>query len=332
MVTRREFNRIKKQNPESRIWKRTRKEQKLRNELAKILMKAREEWIDTTADEYAKKLLKLEKEKQEKIDDIAKLEEKIWDTEKELEWKEQELWRIKWEIGKLKLKESELNDKEKELIGKEKGIRKKEETLKGKETILSSKEIRIKSKLNELGISESEFSEDWQKELEELMMEELLEFRENRKLNVTGISDKIKERIIESASKVDVKFWLTNEWIKKITIKLIREWPYYGAWEREYTFYDPTYQIWWEMGYKDHGHKEINSADEIESFLTDLSILIHRWNEYNVNDNLAFAMYLTWINWWCRVSKIYEKDMNHYKYRAESAESRASYYPEHECY
>ena len=38
------------------------------------------------------------------------------------------------------------------------------------------------------------------------MMEELLEYRENRKMNVKGISDKIKEKIIENASKIDVKF------------------------------------------------------------------------------------------------------------------------------
>ena len=45
MVTLLEFNRIKKENPESKIWKRTWEEQNIRNKLAKTLIKARKKWV-----------------------------------------------------------------------------------------------------------------------------------------------------------------------------------------------------------------------------------------------------------------------------------------------
>ena len=89
MVTKREFNRIKRENPESRIWQRTRKEQKVRNELAKTLIKAKKSWVETPYEEYTGRLTK-EKQKIEweknkilqEIDDLAQKKERdsqqIW--------------------------------------------------------------------------------------------------------------------------------------------------------------------------------------------------------------------------------------------------------------
>ena len=66
MVTKKEFNKIQAENPESRIWRRSREEQELRNDLAsvlkksrkkrdKLLVKAKKKWIETPLEEEIKR-------------------------------------------------------------------------------------------------------------------------------------------------------------------------------------------------------------------------------------------------------------------------------------
>lgn len=76
MVSRWRFNKIKKENPESRIWKRTREEQEVRNDLAKTLIKSRKKWVTHPYVVAYKNQLKL----QDTVEDK-------WKTIKELKWK-----------------------------------------------------------------------------------------------------------------------------------------------------------------------------------------------------------------------------------------------------
>ncbi len=107
MVRKRKFNRIKRENPESRIWQRTREEQKVRNELAKTLIDARKRWVETPLDEYV-----IKKCEMRTAQNTLKAEERELEAEK----------------GKLKAGKEELNaekaklKKEKELEEKKKKI------------------------------------------------------------------------------------------------------------------------------------------------------------------------------------------------------------------
>lgn len=57
MVTKREFNRIKKENPESRIWQREWEDEKRRNDLYKTIMKAEKKWeVHPYVESYKKQL------------------------------------------------------------------------------------------------------------------------------------------------------------------------------------------------------------------------------------------------------------------------------------
>ena len=89
MVSKGKFNKIKEQNPESRIWKRTWEEQSTRNDLAKVLKKERrktQKWK-----EISDKLQSKENNLRNKLleHDIARIDEKISNnefTEKDLEF------------------------------------------------------------------------------------------------------------------------------------------------------------------------------------------------------------------------------------------------------
>jgi len=118
MVTKREFNRIKRENPDSRTWQRTWEEEKLRNELYEAIMDAKKKWITHPYIEHYKKQLegkeRLEKEKLEKEKKEQMAKEEQWEKEKDereqeistLEEKKAELSAEIWEL----IKEKDLGD------------------------------------------------------------------------------------------------------------------------------------------------------------------------------------------------------------------------------
>jgi len=85
MVTKREFNRIKRENPESPIGQRDWEEEKTRNDLYKAIMKYKKKWITHPYIEQYKRQLKekekLEKEKTKLWDKNTKLQEIILQLE-----------------------------------------------------------------------------------------------------------------------------------------------------------------------------------------------------------------------------------------------------------
>lgn len=114
MITRRKFNRIKRENPESRIWQRTREEQRIRDRIAAIIIKARKKWVETPYSEYRERLTnekqKIEWEKniilkeiedlvQKKEKDSQQIEKNVADFKQQ---KEQEKNRLLLEIEKVK--------------------------------------------------------------------------------------------------------------------------------------------------------------------------------------------------------------------------------------
>ena len=109
MVTKREFNRIKKENPESRIWKRTWEEQKVRNELAKTLIKAWKKWVNHPYVEKLNDFRKIKKERnninelwhdalrdeKQAIDMAEKWWNRYNETAFELSWKSKQVEKLK---------------------------------------------------------------------------------------------------------------------------------------------------------------------------------------------------------------------------------------------
>lgn len=138
MVRKRKFNRIKRENPESRIWQRTREEQKVRNELAKTLIDARKRWVETPLDEYvikkcemrtAQNTLKAEERELEAEKGKLKAGKEELNAEKAKLKKEKELEkdRLKEEISQLNLSiddRKKIIEKYKEIIWSEIDIKK----------------------------------------------------------------------------------------------------------------------------------------------------------------------------------------------------------------
>lgn len=124
MVSRQKFNKIKKENPESRIWKREWKEQESRNALAKILIKAKKEWVDI---DYIKKIFGLQKEKEELEKRLEESKKRAEESEKSIrfwqdeaqrinkEFKEADSWKLKDENLRLKSKNKRLEYQKNEL-------------------------------------------------------------------------------------------------------------------------------------------------------------------------------------------------------------------------
>ena len=91
MVTKREFNRIKRENPESRIWQRTWEEQKIRDKLYQAIVESKKKWETHPYVEVFEKQLELNEETTKKWERIKKLQWKLADAEEQLKGKDEEL-------------------------------------------------------------------------------------------------------------------------------------------------------------------------------------------------------------------------------------------------
>lgn len=175
--------------------------------------------------------------------------------------------------------------------------------------------------------------------------QELADFREKWKEKIRGIDDESKEKIIKTAENIPVKVEIDNDGSRLIEFKL---------WNKTYKILDPKLKTHSDDEYKyNPDYHSINRIDDtvflrwmrwddVENWenkklkeyvkekqwewlhiakIEEMKVILNElWKEANlkdVSDKIAMLMYLTWMDWWYRLS------MWNLKYSNSQASSRS---------